>query len=80
MSLSPQEFSHHEDMDFEPLISAEELPWDEPWGESTSLFESLEPLIMLNRMPSREELLAMDTLNNQLVDEAEFEVFALDEY
>ena len=79
MSLSSQEFSHHEDMDFEPF-SAEELPWDEPWGESTSLFESLEPLIMLKSMPSMEELLAIDTLNNQLTDEDEFEDFALDEY
>lgn len=78
MSLSPQEFSHHEDMDFE-AFSVDEFPWDESWGESTSLFESLEPLIMLKSMPSREELLAIDTLNTPMPEEAEFEDFALDE-
>lgn len=79
MSFSPQEFSHHEDMDFE-AFSAEELPWDEPWGESTSLFESLEPLILLKSMPSRDELLAIDILYNPLPEKDEFKDYALDEY
>ena len=74
MRLSPQEFSHLEEMDVEG-ISIEAFPWIESWEESASLFESLEPMTMLKSMPSREQLLAIDTLNNPLPDEAEFEPF-----
>lgn len=77
MRLSPQEFSHLEEMDVEGM-SVEAFPWIESWEESASLFEPLEPLT-----PSQEQLLVIDTLNNLLPDEAEFEPFddfALGEY
>lgn len=79
MRLSLQEFLHHEDRDIEPLMCADDLPWDEAWDESPSLFDPLEPQTMLKSMPSSEELLAIDTLTDQRSDEAEFEDFAEDE-
>lgn len=74
MRLSPQEFSHLQEMDVE-AISVEAFPWIESWEESASLLESLEPMTMQKSMPSQEQLLAIDTLNNPLPDEAGFEPF-----
>lgn len=61
-------------MDVE-AISVDAFPWIESWEESASLLESLEPMTMQKSMPSQEQLLAIDTLNNPLPDEAEFEPF-----
>ena len=79
MSLSPQDFSHHEDMDAE-ISNLEDFPWGELWEDSDSLFESLETIATLKSMPTQEELLAIDTWNSPTSGEAEFEDFALGEY
>lgn len=78
MNLSSTEFSHHEDRETE-LFNADEFPWDDSWEEPALLFESLESLMIRKSLPSREELLAIDTLG-PLPGEADVEEADLEEW
>ena len=62
MNLSSTKFSPHEDRDSE-VFNADEFPWDESWEEPALLFESLESRMIQKSLPSREELLALDTMD-----------------
>ena len=82
--LAPSEDAdliNSEDADLDAWICADELPWNESWDEFTAS-EFMEPLAILERMPSEQELLAIEA---QPEDAIEIEVLsaealALDEY
>lgn len=69
----------NEESDIDVWLCADELPWTE-WDESTAGFESMEPLAILERMPSQQEFLELETHSeNQPELTADFDLIATEE-
>ena len=62
MHLPVPFFAPDEETDLDAWFCSDEPPWE----DSTSLFESLEPLTILERMPSPHELLALEAQPEQI--------------
>ena len=63
-----------EDSDVDDWFCAEALPWEENWEDMNLACESIEPLSMVERMPTEKELLALEArpedFSNACEDEA----------
>lgn len=68
-----------EDADMDDWICTETLPWDETWEETYASFASTEPLAVLERMPTENELLAIEAQADEAVEYPENEIEAADD-
>ena len=70
-----------EETDIEVWLCADELPWMAAWeDESSATFDMMEPLAIMERMPSQQEFLALETHSeNQPEVIADFDLLATEE-
>ena len=68
-----------EDADIDDWLCADALPWEETWDESSLLFESIEPLCVLERMPTEKELRALEAQADDFLEPPENEALAPDD-
>lgn len=74
-------FAPNEESDIDVWLCPDELPWMADWeDESAAVLESMEPLAIMERMPSQQELLALETHpENQPELTADFDLLATEE-
>lgn len=73
-------FAPNEEPDIDVWLCADELPWMAEWDESTAAFESMEPLAIMERMPSQQEFLEHETHSeNQPELTADFDLISTEE-
>lgn len=74
-------FSPIEETDIEVWLCADELPWMAAWeDESSATFDTMEPLAIMERMPSQQEFMALETHSeNQPELTADFDLLATEE-
>lgn len=67
------------DVDVDDWFCAEALPWEENWDDLNLGFESIEPLSMVERMPTEKELLALEAQPEDFPQACEDEALATDD-